>query len=186
MNNEITIQEVQSKFIQLNNQQMLLDTDIAQLYQVETKRINEAVKNNPEKFPQGYIVELTDDDWSSLRSKISTLKSAGQGQHTKYKPKAFSEKGLYMLATILKSKRATETTLAIIEAFSKLRQLTRVVSQISSQETTPDEQKSLMTQSGELLAEIIDDGLTTTDSETTFELNFAVLKLKHTIKRKQK
>jgi hypothetical protein len=186
MINELSIQEVATRFIHLNNQQMLLDSDVAQLYQVETKRINEAVKNNPEKFPLGYIVELTEDDWASLRSKISTLKSEGQGQHTKYKPKAFSEKGLYMLATILKSQRATETTLAIIEAFSKLRQLTRVVSQISAQETTAEEQKALMTQSGELLADIIDDGLTTTDSETTFELNFAVLKLKHTIKRKQK
>jgi hypothetical protein len=103
---------------------------------------------------------------------------------TRTAPKAFSEKGLYMLATILKSKHATETTLAIIEAFSKLRQLTRIVSQISSQENTPNEQKALMSQSGELLAEIIDDGLITTDSETIFELNFAVLK--NTIKRKQK
>lgn len=182
MINELSIQEVAAKFIHLNNQQMLLDSDVAQLYQVETKRINEAVKNNPDKFPQGYIYELTENELEDLRSKISTTKLA----MTRTAPKAFSEKGLYMLATILKSQRATETTLAIIEAFSKLRQLTRVMSQISAQETTAEEQKALMTQSGELLAEIIDDGLTTTDSETTFELNFAVLKLKHTIKRKQK
>ncbi len=75
---ELTIQEVQTKLVQIDNQQMLFDSDVAQLYQVETKRINEAVKNNPEKFPAGYVVELSDEQWSSLRSKISTLKAADQ------------------------------------------------------------------------------------------------------------
>ena len=62
------------------------------------------------------------EEWNSLRSKILTLKTAGRGQHTKYKPQAFTEKGLYMLATILKSPRATETTIAIVETFTKMRE----------------------------------------------------------------
>lgn len=97
MINELSIQEVETKFIHLNNQQMLFDSDVAQLYQVETKRINEAVKNNPDKFPQGYIYELTAHELEDLRSKISTTKLA----MTRAAPKAFSEKGLYMLATSL-------------------------------------------------------------------------------------
>jgi hypothetical protein len=84
----------------LRNQQVILDCDVAELYGVETKRINEAVGNNPEKFPEGYIFELGNQEVASLRSNFSTLKIAGRGQHTKYPPKAFTEKGLYMLATI--------------------------------------------------------------------------------------
>ena len=90
-----------------------MDSDVAQLYEVETKRINEAVRNNPEKFPEGYILDVSDKEKKSLRSKISTLEKQGRGQHTKYLPKAFTEQGLYMLATILKSPKATQATLGI-------------------------------------------------------------------------
>ena len=106
---------------------MLLDFDVAELYGVETKRVNEAVKNNPKKFPYGYILVLTIEEWNILKSKNSTLKNKSRGQHTKYTPKVFSEKGLYMLATILKSKIATQTTIAIIETFAKVRALTKAV-----------------------------------------------------------
>ena len=69
---------------------------MAALYGVEPKRVNEAVRNNPEKFPDGYILELDNEEAKSLRSKFSTLDN-GRGNHTKYNPKAFTEKGLYML-----------------------------------------------------------------------------------------
>jgi exonuclease V gamma subunit len=89
-----------------------------------------------------------------------------------------------MLATILKSGKATQTTIAIVEAFAKIRELARTVSELS--ETNEDfKQKSLMQKGGEIIADILDDGLKTTDTETTIELNFAVMKFKHTIKRKQ-
>lgn len=99
-------------------------------------------------------------------------------------PKAFTEKGLYMLATILKSERATQTTIAIIEAFAKLRELSRTIGEMSS---NPDEfkQKTLMQKSGEIMADLFGEDMQTTDTETEIELNFAVLKLKHTIKRKK-
>ena len=113
--------------VTLRDQQVILDSDVAELYGVETKRVNEAVSNNPEKFPEGYIWELTEEEVLALRSKISTLKKAGRGQHSKYPPKAFTEKGLYMLATILKSPEAVETTIAIVEAYAKLRELSRVM-----------------------------------------------------------
>ena len=98
-------------------------------------------------------------------------------------PKAFTEKGLYMLATILKSEKATQTTLSIIETFSKIRELSQTVKELSVLEDKNDQQ-SLMQRSGELIAEILDEDLQTSESETTIELNFAVLKFKHTIKKK--
>jgi hypothetical protein len=151
------------------------------LYEVETKRINEAVKNNPDKFPEGYIFDLTEDDWMLLKSNFSTSIKGGK---TKL-PKAFTEKGLYMLATILKGPLATQTTLAIIEAFSKLRELGRNI-QLLSNKDDEESKKPLLQKSGELIAEMLDDDLNLTESETTFEINFAVLKFKHTIKRDKK
>ena len=100
----------------------MLDNELAELYGVETKRINEAVKNNPNKFPDDFYFELTEIEEKSLRSKFSTLKnSKNRGQHKKHSTKVFTEQGVYMLATILKSKTATDITVAIMRAFVKMR-----------------------------------------------------------------
>ena len=115
--------EVENKIIILRGQQVILDADVAELYGVETKRINEAVSNNPEKFPEGYVWEIDNHEFAILRSKFSTTKFA----KTRQLPKAFTEKGLYMLATILKSPKAVETTIAIVEAYAKLKELSRVI-----------------------------------------------------------
>ena len=178
-------QTVKDRIVYLRGQDVILDFAVAELYGVETKRVNEAVKNNPDKFPDGYIFSLNDEEWHSLRSKISTLKPTGRGEHTKYTPKAFTEKGLNMLATLLKSAQATETTIAIIEAFAKLRELSRTIGELSA---NPDQftQKSLMQKSGEIMADLFGEDMQTSETETEIELNFAVLKLKHTIKRKDK
>jgi len=90
-----------------------------------------------------------------------------------------------MLATILKSPQAVRATLAIIETFSKIRELSRNIKTLSSV-TDKSEQKNLMQKSGEIIAEILEDDLQTTDTETSIELNFAVLKFKHVIKKKNK
>lgn len=181
MGNIIKLADVESSVIELCGQRVILDVDVAALYGVETKRINEAVKNNPEKFPDGYILSLAREELAGLRSKFST---ANLSSKSRVIPKAFTEKGLYMLATILKSPVATQTTLAIVETFAKMRELSRTVGELANSD---DEfrQKSLMQQSGEILADLLDDGMRTTDTETTIELNFAVLKLKHTVKRKK-
>lgn len=173
-------ENLQSLILELRGQSVLLDCDVAEIYQVETKRINEAVKNNPDKFPHNYMVEIDEEEFADLRSKFSTTKFA----KTRALPKAFSEKGLYMIATILKSKKAIEATFAIIETFSKIRRLSRSIQELSIVQDKAD-QKALMQKSGELIAELLEDDLRTTDSETTIELNFAVLKFKHTIKRKK-
>jgi len=212
----IKFSDINEKIITVRNERVILDSDVAALYGVETKRINEAFKNNPDKFPKGYVIELESAEWTNLKSKISTsscenvdlrsknlilenqdnpeeqnslrsnfstLKKQGRGQHVKYLPKAFTEKGLYMLATILKSPQATQTTIAIVEAFAKIRELSRTVAELS--ETTEEfKQKSLMQKGGEIIADILNDDLKITDEETSIELNFAVLKFKHTVKKK--
>lgn len=175
--------EVESKIITLRGLQVILDFDVAELYGVETKRINEAVSNNPEKFPNGYVWELGEDDISSLRSKFSTLKKTGRGMHSKYPPKAFTEKGLYMLATILKSPKAVETTIAIVEAYAKLKELSRVVVDIPQQEDNSSEQQLLLHRGGQIVEDIMTDILPKQSSETSFELNLAMFKFKHSVRR---
>jgi hypothetical protein len=171
--------EVESKIISFKDKKVILDNDVAALYGVETKHINQAVKNNPHKFPHDYIIEINQEELDILRSKFLTAKFS----MVRTLPKAFTEKGLYMLATILKSSKATETTLAIVEAFAKLRSLTTTFSELN-QTADPKKQKKLINRSGEIISDLLDDQLQISDTETTIELNFAVVKLKHTIKRK--
>ena len=137
---------VQDKIIEIRNNKVLIDSDIAELYGVETKRINEAVKNNPDKFPDGYLFELNKKEWDALKSKFSTSIKGGKVKL----PTAFTEKGLYMLATILKSQTATETTLAIIETFTKVRELSHVITQMQALPENSQKQKSLMEHTAEL------------------------------------
>jgi len=181
MSNIVKIENLKQLIIEIKGQSVLLDSDVAQAYGVETKRINEAVKNNPDKFPQDYMLGLSEEEFSGLRSKFSTAKFA----KTRVLPNAFTEKGLYMLATILRSKQAIDATFAIIETFSKIRELSRNIKELSAVQDKA-EQKPLMQKSGELIAEIFDDDLQTSDTETSIEINFAVLKFKHTVKKKSK
>ena len=173
------IQNIESLLIIIQNKQVLIDRDVAQLYGVQTKRINEAVKNNIDKFPKGYFLKLTTKEWDGLRSKSSTASFS----KTRVPPKAFTEKGLYMLATILKSHQATEATFLIIETFAKLRALQ--TTEVSASSATGTKKNSLLKKSGELMADLLDQDMAETEYETSFELNFAVLKLKHTTKRKK-
>ncbi len=91
---------------ELRGKSVLLDRDVAELYKVETKRVNEAVKNNTDKFPPDYMFEISESEFADLRSKFSTAKFA----KTRTLPKVFTEKGLYMIAAIIKSRQATEAT----------------------------------------------------------------------------
>ena len=161
------------------NPDRLLDSDVAELYGVKTKEVNQAVINNSEKFPQGYIFELNQTEKNEVVKKFDHLSNK---RFSPYLPKAFTEKGLYMLATILKSSQATQTTIAIIEAFSKLKTLSRNIKILSA---TEDEsyKRELLKQSGELITEILDDNTQSKETETIIELNFAVLKFKHTQKK---
>lgn len=181
MSDIVKIENLQELIIEIRGQSVLLDSDVARIYGVETRDINKSVANNPDKFPAGYIVELTREEKGELVEKFHRFDRL---KHSTATPKAFTEKGLYMLATILKGEVATQATISIVETYAKLRELSRSVKALSGQQDK-SRQKALMQRSGELIAEILDDDLQTSDAETTIELNFAVLKLKHTIKRKR-
>ena len=116
-----------------------MDRDVAALYGVETKRVNEALRNNLDKFPEDYCFTLQVSEKQLLVENFDRFKTL---KHATMEPKAFTEKGLYMLATVLKSPRATATTLAIIESFAHLRELSRNLN-ILSTETDEGKQKTL-------------------------------------------
>jgi hypothetical protein len=172
------LEKIKSKIITVQGQQVILDYDVAILYGVQTKEINQAVKNNPDKFPNGYIITLTDNE------KTEVVKNFDHLSKLKFSPapiKGMSEKALYMLATILKSPVATETTLAIIETFAKVRELSRTVAELHKHDK--EKQKSMLQKSGEIISDILCSDLEASETETTIELNLAVLSVKHTVKR---
>ena len=177
-------QEIEACLIELRGQKVLLDRDVAILYGVETKRVNEAVRNNPDKFPEGYLVSLQVSEKQELVENFDRFKTL---KHATMEPKAFTEKGLYMLATVLKSPRATATTLAIIESFAHLRELSRNLN-ILSTETDEGKQKTLTQRSSELLHELlsVEEKGDTTETESSIELNLYALKMKRRVKKTKK
>jgi hypothetical protein len=177
----VKLEKIEDKILIIRDEKVLLDSDVAEIYGVATKEVNQAVSNNSEKFPEGYVVELKKSEKVEL---VKNFDRFDRLKHSTVKPKAFTERGLYMLATILKSERAVQTTIAIIETFSKIRHLSRNLHELTNV-VDKNEQKSLMQKSGEIIAEILDDDLETTDTETSVEINFALLKFKHTIKKKK-
>ena len=176
MTNILKYEDVRDKVVVLRDQQVILDCDVAKLYGVETKRINEAVKNNADKFPMGYLFQIDKQEVADLRSKFSSTISS----MSRTLPTAFTERG-----TILKSPQATQTTIAIIEAFAQMRELARTMQAVAETEDEA-EKKSLMKKSGELIGEVIGAQLDTTATETEIELNFAVVKIKHKVTRSKK
>lgn len=178
--------DVQKRIVIVRQQAVLFDADVAALYGVETKRINEAVRNNPDKFPPEYMFTLDKDEATVLRSKISPLeRKAGRGHYSKHGYKVFSEKGLYMLATILRSHKAVETTFAIIETFAQVRSLKRELLAMHV-ETDVQKRNGMMKHFGQTLADIVMPDPEATETETSLELNFLIGKLKHTVRRVRK
>ena len=216
MTNEVVkYEQVKDRIIVLRGEPVLLDADVAALYGVETKRVNEAVKKNPDKFPDGYLFRLDKHETANLRSKfltssvqgadnqevadlrskkttatpqgteneqVSAFITAHRNQNT---PTAFTERGLYMLATILKSPRATQTTLAIIETFVQIRELARTMQAVTQAEDEK-QKKSLMQKSGELIGDILGSQFETVGTETEIELDLAMVKIRHKVIRGNK
>ena len=158
--NILPFQTIKEKIITINDLPVILDFNVAELYGVQTKEVNQAVKNNPNKFPDGYVFKLDDKQITDLRSKNLTANSK-----SRVAPKAFTEKGLYMLATILKGEVATATTISIIEAFAKLRELSRTIGELSAN-PGQYEQRSLMQKSGEIMADLFGEDMQTNETET--------------------
>ena len=178
-NGLIPFKEVEDKIAVIRREQVIADADVAALFGVETKRVNEAVRNNPDKFPPHYMFELSKSELFDLRSKISSTKVSTKSRTA---TKVFTERGLYMLATILHSTRATAVTFAIIEIFAKVRELKRELVELH-QESDKEKQKSKMQHFGEVLTDIVMPDLQTVETESSLEINFLIGKIKHTVKR---
>ena len=179
--NDTSSNEIINRMIDVDGMPVLIDRDVAMLYGVETKHINQAVKNNPDKFPEGYVITLDKDTGVAVKNndrKTNNPKS-------RYAPKAFTEKGLYMLATILRSDKATQATLKIIEAYANMRELSRTVSMIS-QESDDIKRKQLGEKSGSLLSKLLSEDLSVSEEEFSIEVNLMALKLTKTIRRTKK
>ena len=129
---EIIIAEeiIISKILNIRGKQVMLATDLAELYQVGTKALNQQVKRNAGKFPDRYMFQLTKDEYDRLRSQNVTLK---RGHHVKYLPFAFTEHGILMLSSVLNSERADKVSLLIIDTFVRLREILSIHKDMSHQ-----------------------------------------------------
>ena len=116
------LQLIQSKIYEIRGQKVMLDRDLAELYQVTTGNLNKAVKRNLKRFPPDFMFQLTVEKWEALRFQIGILKN-GRGEHTKYLPYAFTEQGLAMLSGILNSDIAINVNISIMRAFVAIRQM---------------------------------------------------------------
>jgi len=116
------LETINSKIHEIRGQKVMLDYDLASLYETETKRLKEAVRRNIERFPEDFMFELTEAEYNSLRTQFATLKTEGRGKHTKYLPFSFTEQGIAMLSSVLKSQRAIEINIAIMRTFVQIRQ----------------------------------------------------------------
>ncbi len=117
-----TIAQIESKVLLIRGERVMLSQHLAELYEVEPKILNQAVKRNIERFPEDFMFQLTEEEAASLRSQIVTLKT-GRGQHAKYLPYAFTEQGVAMLSSVLRSERAIQVNIEIMRAFVRLRQM---------------------------------------------------------------
>ena len=131
---ELALSEIVSRIFFIRGQKVMLDSDLAILYGVETKVLNQAVKRNIKRFPNEFMFQLTQDEWNSLRSQIVTLKNSansfqgiqGRGRFRKFLPYVFSEHGALMLASVLNSDVAIEASIFVVRAFVKLREFLEV------------------------------------------------------------
>ena len=176
------MKEVEDKIAVIRNQEVIADADVAYLYGVETREVNQAVKNNVDKFPSSYMFELNTSELRDLKSKILI---SNVSPNNRKPTKVFTERGLYMLATVLKGERARNITFAIIETFAKVRELKRELLELHS-ETDKQKQASKMQHFGEVLTDIVMPDLQTSETESSLEINFLIGKLKHTVKRVRK
>jgi hypothetical protein len=112
---------LQAKIHEVRGHKVILDFDLALLYKVETRVLNQAVKRNSQRFPEDFMFQLTENEYESLRSQIVTLKENGRGKHKKYLPFGFTEQGIAMLSGILNSEVAINVNIAIMRTFVMIR-----------------------------------------------------------------
>ena len=119
MKNELAF--IQNKIYVLRNQRVMLDFDLASMYGVQTKVLNQAVKRNIERFPEEFCFQLSELEYNSLKSQTATLKNSGRGKHRKYLPYVFTEHGITMIAGLLNSDIAVNVSIKIVNSFIEMR-----------------------------------------------------------------
>ena len=119
----VPLAHVERTILFIRGYKVILDADLAAMYGVETRELVQAVKRNRERFPEDFMFRLTEEESGSLRSQAVILKKGGRGQHRKYLPHAFTEQGVAMLSTVLRSPRAVQVNIEIMRAFVRLRQM---------------------------------------------------------------
>lgn len=188
MEDIIVFESITDKLIKYKEKFVLLDSDIADIYGVATKDINKAVANNPDKFPVGYIMQLTKDEKTEVVENFHHLEKIKYSPHL---PKVFTEKALYMLATILKSKQSTKATINIIETFAKIKELSRNINALENAKTQ-EEQNAIAQNVGDIFEDIIDIeprvekiGDEIIEIENRIELNIGFVKVSRTVKSKK-
>ena len=179
---------LENRLITLREALVLLDKDVANLYTIEPKKLRQQLKRNIEKFPEDYAYQVSDEE---LDLMVSQNVTPSKKQYGGTNPWVFTEKGLYMVATILKSKNALDATFTIIETFAKIKELSRNINDIMK---TTDEsvQQELALKSNKILEEVIDidadileddeDG-EIIETETKFEFNLGFAKVSRSIKK---
>ena len=147
------IESIKQKIYEIRGRRVMLDSDLADLYVVETKNLKRAVRANMERFPDDFMFELTKEEYDSLRCKNCTLKS-GRGQHSKYLPFAFTREGIVMLSGLLRSPIAIQANINIMRAFFQMQEALLIVSNTQLQlEQIRDEIKQLRTDMNDTLAD---------------------------------
>jgi len=126
------IQIIQNKIHEIRDQKVMLDYDLAELYEVETRRLKESVKRNIQRFPIDFMFELTKEEYNFLRTQFATLEN-GRGKYTKYLPYAFTEQGVAMLSGILRSEKAIEINIEIMRAFVMMRKYALTYKEITKE-----------------------------------------------------
>ncbi len=182
---------LENKLIKLKNKLVLLDKDIADLYEIEPKRLKEQLKRNIEKFPIDYAYQISDEE---LEFMVSQNATPSKKQYGGSNPWVFTEKGLYMVATILKSKNAINATFTIIETFAKIKELSKNINEIMKTEDE-NKQKKLAIASNRILEDIIeidsniledDEDGKVIETTTKFEFNLGFAKVSKSIKKIKK
>ncbi len=123
MKNLIPIEKIEKRIILLRGYKVMLDSDLADLYGVDTKALIQAVKRNIGRFPTDFMFQLNYQEVARLRSQIVTLDVKGRGKYRKYMPYVFTEQGIAMLSSVLKSKRAVRVNIEIMRAFVQIREI---------------------------------------------------------------
>jgi len=173
----VPAQLIERRIYLIRGQKVMLDSHLAELYQVPTKALNQAVRRNAHRFPNDFMFQLTEEEAPALRSQIVTLEE-GRGRYSKYAPLAFTELGVAMLSSVLNSERAVQMNILIMRAFLRLRELlatnTELARKIGQIESTQKQHARALQEHGSILVSVIQDIQKLKNPPTTRAIGFVV------------